>query len=220
MLALNFVNLASCEHVAPPKVARLLLSHSGPKDPPTDWQGAPWQPSGSSMEESMLPDLPATVFSPTGRLHAVEQYVGASNSDNPQWNLAIALRCKSGVVVVTTIPRSPHLRDINTTDALGAVRFSPNESLSAPLFQVYSSVAAVTAGNPIDGHVLRTKISSLVKGAPEKVSRLARRLADRLQTPTQSLGGNVGRMLAVSAALGMVTYQLQRFHTGSAELPH
>ena len=61
-----------------------------------------------------------------------------------------------------------------------------------------------TAGNAVDGQVLRRKMQILAErcmGAQGSASvpsnELARRLADSLQTATQTVGGRTGRMLAV-----------------------
>lgn len=48
--------------------------------------------------------LPPTVFAPQGRLHSVEQTMKAvSSPEDPSSNLVIALRCRDGMVVVTTV---------------------------------------------------------------------------------------------------------------------
>lgn len=66
-----------------------------------------------------MPDLPPTLFSPTGRLPAVErvlqQAVGSSSSSSAaadassQSTLVFALQCANGIAVVTTVPQSPYL---------------------------------------------------------------------------------------------------------------
>jgi hypothetical protein len=195
-LFLWFVSLA-CDAV---KTAYPLSSSS------SDWgDGAPWQTSNndnlrSLLEESTYEDLPPTVFSPTGRLHSVERVVKAAKSPtNPRSNLLLALHCQEGLVVISTIPTSPHLNTTNNT------LFLVNETSSIPyIFDIHPSLTAATAGNAVDGQVLRTKIQAFCEFAMEtqgedavQASVLARRVADHLQVATQTVGGRGGRMLAV-----------------------
>ena len=93
------------------------------------WKSAPWQgqeggggdSSSSSSSSSLLleqlkyNDLSPTIFSPTGRLHPVEktmEEVKASSSGN---NVVVALVCQDGILMLSTVPLSPHL---NTTTIL------------------------------------------------------------------------------------------------------
>ena len=174
--------------------------------------GAPWQTSGSSrsiIEESTYADLPPTIFSPTGRLHSVERVVRASKTpDNPRGNLLIALKYGGGVVVVTTLPTSPFL---NVTE--NSTLFLSNQTSDTPILD-FPNCALVTAsaGNAVDGRVLRTKIQAFVEYAMEtqkesvRAAEVARNLADHLHGNTQTVGGRGGRMLAVSIALRSLWY--------------
>lgn len=64
---------------------------------------------------------------------------------------------------------------------------------------------AVTAGNAVDGQVLKLKVQLLAEQIIEaqgddddlRASELSRRLADMLQVATQTIGGKGGPMLAV-----------------------
>ena len=83
-----------------------------------------------------------------------------------------------------------------------------------PILELTSHLWAATAGNAVDGQVLRYKIQSLMDaivdiygpqmdededdGSPTIHSgEVARRLADHVQLATQTVGGKGGRMLAV-----------------------
>jgi len=179
--------------------------------------------------------MPPTIFSPTGRLHPVERVVQAAKSpNNPRSNLLMAIRCpKDGsVVVVSTVTTSPHLNVTTTlipaydnnnndddakdgsasneTTTATASLFLANASLSSPapvLFDLTPNCMAATAGNAVDGHVLKTKLLAFAEGAMDyakddiRAAVLARRLADHLQVPTQTVGGKGGRMLASHAVI-------------------
>jgi 20S proteasome alpha/beta subunit len=101
--------------------------------------------------------------------------------------------------VISTIPTSPHLNTTNNT------LFLVNETSSIPyIFDIHPSLTAATAGNAVDGQILRTKLQAFCEHAMEtqgedavQASVLARRIADHLQLATQTVGGRGGRMLAV-----------------------
>lgn len=62
--------------------------------------------------DAMIADIPPTIFSPTGRLPAVERVLqetveGVSGST--AGTLVFALQCRNGIAVVTTVPSSPYL---------------------------------------------------------------------------------------------------------------
>jgi hypothetical protein len=159
----------------------------------------PWQSvsgSGAIQEQKKYDDVPPIVFSPTGRLHSIESAAKATTAAfHPTSNLVIALTSKDGLVVISTVPMSPHLNSslllVNDTEVPVLTHLSP-------------SLAAATAGHTIDCQVMRHKIHRLVdsilgaKGDLTAPALLARRIADNLQVATQTLGGKVGRMLVVS----------------------
>jgi hypothetical protein len=78
-----------------------------------DYDYIPWQPSPTNLqnidEAARYEDMPPIVFSPTGRLHPVEAAVRASKTVTPLSNLLVAMRCRDGLVVISTLPISPHL---------------------------------------------------------------------------------------------------------------
>jgi hypothetical protein len=150
---------------------------------------APWQDAaivgssvgGTSMD--MYADLPPTLFAPNGRLPAVERILQRTlgDTDEPQssTNLVIALQCRDGIAVVTTVPQSPYIytpssNNSNSTGNQTAQEDSPQkESVStsllldddynneaaaavipAPFSSLSSSVWGVTAGNIVHARVV------------------------------------------------------------------
>ena len=170
----------------------------------------PWQEANgdamrtSIIEEQLYMQLPPITFSATGRLHQVEAAVEASRRNHPMVNLVVAMVCNGGddLVVVTTCPLSPHLsHPQNTTNLLLLDQTpSPLRSLSK------NNLWCATGGNAVDSQVLRERIFSVTgalsaaTGGEEEVSpsEIARKLADHLQKPTQTMGGDSGGLLAVS----------------------
>ena len=172
------------------------VSSSSSSSPETS---IPWHTTDSRsgiLEELNYSDRPPTIFSPTGRLHPVERVHAASKRDQPRANLVIAVTCNKGVVILSTLTTSPHL---NTTASL----FVPSNDAS--IIELSPQIVAVTAGNAVDGQVLKLKVQLLAEKIIEtqgdddnlRASELARRLADMLQVATQTIGGKGGPMLAV-----------------------
>uniref|UniRef100_A0A7S4AIT4 Uncharacterized protein n=1 Tax=Pseudo-nitzschia australis TaxID=44445 RepID=A0A7S4AIT4_9STRA len=60
-------------------------------------------------EAARYEELPPNVFSPTGRLHPVEAAVRASKVATPRSNLLLAVKCRDGLLVISTLPISPHV---------------------------------------------------------------------------------------------------------------
>ena len=96
-----------------------------------DYDSIPWQPSPTNLqnidEAARYEDMPPIVFSPTGRLHPVEAAFRASKAVTPLSNLLVAMRCRDGLVVMSTLPVSPHVdariattRNTNTHTAADA----------------------------------------------------------------------------------------------------
>jgi len=83
----------------------------------SSYEGIPWQPSLSSLENidetSRYEELEPIVFSPTGRIHPIEAAVKASKAVTPLSNLVLAIRCRDGLLVISTLPTSSYL-DITT----------------------------------------------------------------------------------------------------------
>ena len=75
---------------------------------------APWHADESSSNSNEINNhlpsyqqLPPNIFAPRGRLHQVEHVMeGISSSEDPSSNLIVALSCKDGLVVVSTVPPS------------------------------------------------------------------------------------------------------------------
>jgi 20S proteasome alpha/beta subunit len=169
---------------------------------------APWQAQsarGNVKEEDIYKRMPHTVFSSSGRLYLVEQMVEeASNPEDASSNVAVAITFESGILVVSSATRSPHLdEDVNCTDTEALL---VHES---PTFQVGPKVYAVTGGNAADSLLLRDKLLQIAtvlwersNGGLGKTSErlppsvLARHVADQLQRPTQEV--SAGKILAVS----------------------
>jgi len=172
------------------------------------WNSATWQASDSRsniLEQSTYDDLPPTVFSPTGRLHSVERAVEATKADQPRANVVVAVQCQDGMLILSTLAVSPFLNTSlgNSTEHSTSLFLEDKPSTTSPVFQLEENVLAATAGNAVDGQVLRSKIHAyaeyLMQASEDLVSpsELTRRLADHLQVPTQNVGGQSGRMLAV-----------------------
>lgn len=177
-------------------LTRTTLCHPSPSSNSVD--GAPWQQSTGSrsmMEEFTYADLPPTIFSPTGRLHSIERIVeAAKTSNNPRANLVMAMNCRDGIVMISTVTLSPYLNTTNNTLFLD----------SDSIFHYLSpSLVVATAGNAVDGQVLQNKLhqscQSLIQQCGDEhmvtASQLARYVADQLQVPTQTIGKS--KILAV-----------------------
>ena len=166
----------------------------------------PWQSSSGSrtlQELKTYEDLPPTIFSPTGRLHPVERIAkDVASPFTPYSNLVVGLTCKDGIVVISTIPLSPYL-NVSTSET---PLFLVNEtSVGGILTRLGPDIAAVVAGNAVDGQVMGNKVarlfsslSSTVGGSAVVPAILARRLGDHFQVLTQTTGSKEGRMLSVS----------------------
>jgi hypothetical protein len=197
-------------------VSAIKTVQTSSSDTNSAWQGAPWQSSTDSrsiLEQGIYQDLPPTIFSPTGRLHAVEGVVGAAKLNQPRSNLVVALHCRDGLVVISTLPTSPHLNTTatnNNNSTSTSTLWLVKDTATTPIVDLSPCITAATAGNAVDGQVLRTKLQAYAEYAMEtqgqhphsiQASELARRVADHLQTPTQTVGGRGGRLLAVSSSL-------------------
>lgn len=167
-----------------------------PFSPPSSINGAPWQQSTASrslVEEIAYADLPSTVFSPTGRLHSIDGVIKGAKANNPRANLVMAMNCRDGIVMVSTVILSPYLNTTNNS-------LLDNNSLFTFLSP---NLVAATAGNAVDGQALRCKLhqscQSLIQqcGDDQMVTsrKLARHVADQLQVPTQTIGKS--KLLAV-----------------------
>lgn len=182
---------------------------------------APWQQSirPSAKDEDIYGDKPLIVFWPGGRLHSVERAVAAASSkEDPSSNLVVAISCREGIVIVTTLPTSPHL-DTETTTTMENDKnvtislLMTNTNYRAPLSRLAETTWMVTGGNAVDSNILQSQIRRLSESLLQandggqslststlSCAILARKTSDHLQTVTQTMG-NAGRILAVRLCL-------------------
>ncbi|KAG7351756.1 proteasome subunit [Nitzschia inconspicua] len=164
----------------------------------------PWSSESSSssflrssiLEASRYEDFPPIVFSPRGRLHKVEAALKASKLVTPRSNVVVAMKCRHGLLLVTTVPTSPFLnttttiqyptttgdneQDATTTTTSFRSLFLLDETckttttspivLDGPLFP--HDLVAATGGNAVDGKLLRHALSSLISRDIQSVSGL------------------------------------------------
>lgn len=110
LLHLLSTSLSLKQRETPPK-------HSSSKSSSEYYEDVPWS-SGSDkssvLEASRYEEQFSPItFSPNGRLHQVEAAVKASKLLMPSSNVVIAMKCREGLVVFSTLPTSPFL---NTTE--------------------------------------------------------------------------------------------------------
>jgi 20S proteasome alpha/beta subunit len=93
---------------------------------------APWQ-EGNSARRIKSPfgnHLPSNTFAPDGRLYDIEDVtnaiVGASN-DDPSSNTVVVIRCRDGVVAVTSVPPSPYIPHRHDSDAISSTLHPPED---------------------------------------------------------------------------------------------
>jgi 20S proteasome alpha/beta subunit len=174
------------------------------------FSSAPWHDVPSNAVNNQNADQIA-VFAPSGRVVPVENILPLSQHDGPATNAVVAIRCNYGVVIVSTIPKSPYLYDpkkILTNDSNQTSLLLPTSTTTpkqqqyqhAPFCRLSSRMFAVTAGNAVDAQVLRHVLldASASSSRHYRTARsVAREAADALQTSTQ-LQSDV-RLLACSA---------------------
>lgn len=161
---------------------------------------APWQwkeSRTSIVEEATYGDMPATVFSPTGRLYSVESNVKLASSSG---NLILAVNCNDGIVILSTMILSPYLNE-----TLFLVDKQPFQYIT----ELSPNLMGATAGNGIDNAVFlntmhKTCQHLLQQGSDENCALLARQLADQLQVPTQTLGKS--KLLAVRVGINYCSH--------------
>jgi 20S proteasome alpha/beta subunit len=191
---------------------------------------APWQSAsgGDVRQEALYSDLPPTVFAPGGRLYSVETALrDVHNPLNPSSNLVIAVKCKEGVVVVTTLPQSPYIYNNvrNETETTSNASSTTNESenvsdespkdnsssllwrdyYTTPFVQLDRRIWGVSAGQAVEGQLLRRH--RLLEAAEQarrtsgnvQVGILARNVADAHQAQTQK--ASKGRLVACACLL-------------------
>jgi 20S proteasome alpha/beta subunit len=202
---------------------------------------APWQDTATQREPSPFGDhtaLPPNTFEPDGRLYIIEDLVHAVASDtDPSSNTVVVALCQDGVVAVTSLPSSPYMSYENAEDfddadetetatspsllLLDTHELSVHPTAVAPFCRVSfrtgkaaTPILALTAGNAVDGQMLRRRLltvaesarysdlsSSSSNNADSDLSpaRVARLLADQNQLRTMHFGQ--GRILAAAAMI-------------------
>jgi hypothetical protein len=151
---------------------------------------APWQDASSAGGTGMdlYADLPPTLFAPNGRLPAVERILQrtlgndahlssmAGGAGASSTNLVVALQCRDGIAVVTTVPQSPYLsthvyttNSTNNSTGNQTQEDSPEKGIAGtsllldddydnvipvPFVSLSSSVWGVTAGNIVHARVV------------------------------------------------------------------
>lgn len=175
---------------------------------------APWQPAMANniVEEQTYKDLPPIVFSGSGLLYGVEAIVAASvTMEDASANLCVSILCTDGVVVLSTMTKSPHL-DLEFQDEDIPLLLQDDEHLAKPCSKIAPGLYCATGGNAVDSQLLRDKIhqiaaflyesadaGQLVMSSRISASLVARHVADQLHRPTQTL--SAGPMLASSALI-------------------
>ena len=99
---------------------------------PICWAKSPWQRSAPSVrEENQFEDLPSCVFAPRGKLYSVESVLRAVHDPmNPSNNVVVAVRYRDGVVIVTTLPKSPYMFEEEDEDTNSSSSASVSENLN------------------------------------------------------------------------------------------
>lgn len=196
---------------------------------------APWQSNSARtnvLDEAIFGNQPVTVFAPGGRLYFLERTVAAASSmEDPSSNLVVALSCRDGIVLVTNSCTSPHLdmlsaasdekdkeNDEESTTSLWITSTKEKRHYRAPLSRLSPNAWMVTGGNAVDSSMLRLKITQMsdslqeqfdggqpLPSTPVSCAALARRVANHLQQPTQSIG-KAGRILAVRMRVSRSRY--------------
>jgi 20S proteasome alpha/beta subunit len=196
---------------------------------------APWQSNSARtnvLDEAIFGNQPVTVFAPGGRLYFLERTVAAASSiEDPSSNLVVALSCRDGIVLVTTSCTSPHLDMLSTasdekdkekeeesTTSLWITSTKEKGHYRAPFSRLSPNAWMVTGGNAVDSGMLRLKITQMseslqeqydggqpLPSTPVSCAALARRVANHLQQPTQSIG-KAGRILAVRMRVSRSRY--------------
>ena len=177
------------------------------------------------MEKEAFSNLTPTIFAPGGRLFSVERAMEAVNRDHPSNNLVIAMKCKEGMVVVTSQVQSPYLSfptDAMPDDDAEGVETAGQESSSfsslllpdtgvprPPFSRLSTKLWGVTGGNAADAQLLRLQLQGVSDNlrfqedseddSLAHPGMVARRLADRRQRATQqSINDDYGLLNATA----------------------
>jgi 20S proteasome alpha/beta subunit len=141
---------------------------------PSPWLGGAVNRAPSvtaAEEESIYADLPPTVFSPSGRLVAVERAVPrVTLPADRSSSLVVSIRCRHGTVVVSSLPKSPYLYDPRNTENNGTATTGTPNSTPANVTQ------STTADVPLAILFNTSDSESWNRGLPLPFCRLAPQL--------------------------------------------
>lgn len=187
----------------------------------------PWvsNPDSKFPAEQYM-EIPPSIFAPNGHLYSLEAVLQACEDDSdPSSNSVIAIRCADGVVLVTTMHKSPYLNDSygSSSDGVEVIKgctsliihddndkHAKKVTQSMPYFAMgrssQSSTFGAVAGNAADSQIMKRKIlRNREVSHPEdffEVATLARKIADQNQMLTQNSGKGrilVSKLLLLSA---------------------
>jgi len=163
-------------------------------------------------DEAKYSDIPPNIFAPGGRLYTVEAAMRAvHDASNPMSSLVVAIKYDKGVAIVTTLPRSPFMAELNATsngipDDDRTSLISDTTLIPTPITQVDRSIWVATGGHVSHGLVLRRSVAeaaSKIRWAQPTAGVMARIMADFAQNTTQmsNQGANIPRnsLLLVSS---------------------
>jgi len=179
----DYKNTGSCRFLcveASITPARTTSSSSVPWHPETALSQKEWGNLGEYQKK------PPYVFAPQGRLYSVDHVMEAvSSPEDPTSNLVVAINCRDGVVVVSTVnapanaamvllPETDQSNTTTHTDLATTASTTlflnqddtksctPPSTHVVPIsFPENNNVFAVTAGNAVHSQILRRKIESL-----------------------------------------------------------
>lgn len=131
----------------------------------SSYEGIPWQPSLSSLENidetSRYEERQPTVFSPTGRIHPIEAAVKACKAVTPLSNLVLAMRCRDGLLVISTLPTSSYL-DITTSTSCTDIKNKVSIDAASPTSAGNTSIHTdnKSANSTVNGTIDNSALSS------------------------------------------------------------
>ena len=157
---------------SPPFVTRAATSSAAP------WQSETFLSKSDWNKLRRYQKQPPSIFSPGGRLHIVERFMQALEED-PSSNLVVALRCREGVVVASSVQAPAnaafflHKNATTSTEArdnplwldsplADCSSFAPWSYSSSCVVQIpfaeNEHLFAITAGNAVHSQIFRQRI--------------------------------------------------------------
>jgi 20S proteasome alpha/beta subunit len=208
-------------------------------------------------------EIPHYVFAPSGRLYTIEAICEAIERDENS-NTVVVLQVAQGIVIVTTVPSSPYMKNLqesieaqkkrqteqqNDDDCWSSSLWLSEEdvgispTVSAPFLRVVGSdrILAVTAGNPLEAQILRSRIKEIAQNVHDEfgtsgqsrhddnkeeediplhefLETVARQLADDNQLRTQQF--QHGKVLAATMILIMAAPHTPSNHILETAVAH